>query len=215
MVSLYLGSSVVFLAVFGWMGSRRDPEWSSLSALFSLLSGFALFVACGSSLPLIGDLLPRVPGLSLLRFPVKVLLVLGLPVALMAGRGFDNLLELRTPAARRFGLAALSSAIVFLAIAIWVYLVGDVRVLNVIFPEHGEMAAEGLSGPLVHVSLCLGALAMAGFLTGSCRRIVRGVAVVAVVAVDLFAASVATCPWPPRRFSRKPPRWLGRFAMSF
>jgi hypothetical protein len=151
-LSIYLGASAVFLAWVGWMRSGSDPMWSSLRALFAILLGGAVLIACGKYLPIIGGGWSTIPGFSVLRFPVKALLVTGLPLALLAGRGVDGWLNADNRTARRAGLAALVAGVLFLAVAVWASLGQSAPILDLIFPERGEMAAEGLPGRLVRVN---------------------------------------------------------------
>lgn len=198
-LSIYLGISAVFLALVGWMRSGGDPMWSSLRVLFAILIGGAVLIACGTYLPIVGGAWSAIPGLNVLRFPVKALLVVGLPLALLAGRGFDGWLKADNRSARRAGLAALAVGALSLAVAGWVSLDLSAPILGLVFPGRGEMAAEGLPARLFHVAMVLAALAPVGLASGRARKRVLSALAVTVVAADLIVASVPVLAMAPRR----------------
>ncbi len=205
-LSFYLGVSVVFLAVTGWFRSRSDPTWRKLGALFAILIGSGVLVACGKYIPIIGSVWASIPGLTVLRFPVKALLIVGLPVALLAGFGADGWLRVDARRARRWGLVGLAVAMLFLATAKWVSLDQTVPILNVIFPERGAMAAIGLPGRLVHAALALAVLSCVGLVCGHARKGVISAMVVTVIAVDLIVASAPFLPMGPSHLLEDTPR---------
>jgi hypothetical protein len=198
-LSIYLGASAVFLASVGWMRSGSDPMWSSLRALFAILFGSAVLVALGKYVPLIAGVWTAIPGLNVLRYPVKALLAVGLPLALLAGRGVDSLLMAERRTAQRVGVAALAAGALFLAVAGWTSLGPSAPILDLIFAGRGEMAAEGLPGRFDHVGIVLTALALVGLLSGRARRRFLAALAVAIVAADLIVASAPFLPMAPRR----------------
>ena len=198
-LSIYLGASAVFLALVGWMRSGSDPMWASLRLLFAILFGGAVLIACGNYLPIIGGAWSAIPGLNVFRYPVKALLVIGLPLALLAGRGVDGWLKANNRTAQRAGLAALAAGVLSLAVAGWASLSQSAPILDLIFPERGEMAAEGLPGRLVHVAMVLAVLAPVGLASGRARKRVLSALAVSVVAADLIVASVPVLAMAPRR----------------
>jgi hypothetical protein len=204
-LSIYLGASAVFLAVVGWTRSGSDPLWSSLRVLFAILIGIAVLIALGKHLSFIAGVWTAIPGLSVLRYPVKALLVAGLPLALLAGGGIDSLLGVNRRTAQRVGMAALAAGALFVAAAGWTSLGQSVPVLDVIFSERGEMAAKGLPGRFVHVAIVLIALAPVGLGSGHARKRVLSALAVAVVAADLIVASVPFLPMAPRRLLEDTP----------
>lgn len=199
-LSIYLGISAVFLALVGWMRSDGDPMWSSLRVLFAILIGGAVLMAFGTYLPIVGGAWSAIPGLNVFRFPVKALLVVGLPLALLAGRGVDGWVKAGNRTAQRVGLAALAVSVLSMAVAGWAYLGQSAApILDLIFPGRGEMAAEGLPGRFFHVAMVLAALSPVGLISGRARRRVLSALAVSVVAADLIVASVPVLPMAPRR----------------
>ncbi len=205
-LSLYLGASVVFLAVLGWLRSRGDPRWRSLRIFFAALIGGAIVLACGEFIPVVGKLFVGIPGISVLRYPVKALLLGGLPVALLAGRGCDAWLEDENGAARRAGGFSLAAAGFFLALLVFVGLRLALPVLELMFPGRGEMAAGGLPWRLVHVIGVFAVLSLVGLAAGFATKKVRSALVVVVVAADLLSAAVPVLPLAPARLLNDEPQ---------
>jgi hypothetical protein len=203
LLSLYLGAATVLLAVGGCLGSRGHAFWRSMRWALGGLAGLGLVVACGRHLPLVGTVLAATPGIDLVRYPIKALLLAGLPVALLAGRGVDVLAggEPRTRAMLR-GTAAASALGLGLASALSAAgLAGPV--LEVVFENGGAQAAAGLPRPLLHAGLALGGLAVATLASGERRR--AGL-VSLLVLVDLVAAGAAALPMAPKDAFPTPPR---------
>jgi hypothetical protein len=198
-VNIYLGASIAFLALVGWMRSGKDPAWSSLRWLFAILSGAAALVACGEYLPVIKSAWTTIPGFNVFRYPVKALLVVGLPMALLAGRGVDGWLRSGKRNAQRVGLAALAAVPLILLIAGWASQNQAAPILDIFFPERGKMAVNGLPGRLVFVALVFAALAAVGLASGHVRKRLLSIMAVAVVAADLTLASAPFLPLAPRR----------------
>lgn len=204
-VSIYLGISVAFLALIGWIRSTSDPMWRSLRLFLSFFAGGAVLLAFGEYVPFIGRAWATVPGFNVVRFPVKMILVVGLPVALWAGRGLDAWLGCRQRTARRLGFGTLMGALLFFAIAWGVTLDQAVTTLGLLFPDRGEMAADGLYGQLVHVGLILAALAPVGLLSGRATKRLLAVLATVVVAADLVIAAIPFLPMGPRELLDEPP----------
>jgi len=199
LLSTYLGASVVFLALVGWMRSGSDPMWWSLRVFFAILFGVAMLIACGRYLPIIGGAWSAIPGLNVFRFPVKALLMVGLPVALLAGRGVDGWSKTSSRTAQRAGLAALAVCGFALVVAGWAALGKSTPTFDLLFPGRGEMAAEGLPGRLVQVAAVLAALSLVGLASGRAGKRVLTALAVSVVAADLIVAAVPVLAMAPRR----------------
>ncbi len=205
-VSIYLGVSVALLALIGWIRSKSDPMWRSLRLFFSIFAGGAVLLAFGEYVPVIGRAWATVPGFNVIRFPVKMLLVVGLPVALWAGRGADAWLGCRQRTARRLGFGSLIGAVLFFAIARGVTLDQSVPTLGLLFPDRGEMAGDGLYRQFVHLGLVLAALAPVGLLSGRATKRLLAVLAVVVVAADLVIAAIPFLPMGPRELLDEPPK---------
>jgi hypothetical protein len=81
LLSVYCGASILALAAIGWIGTRRDRRWRSIRWMLGCLAVFGLVLAWGRFLPLVGPLLAMTPGVNLLRFPVKALVLTSVPLA--------------------------------------------------------------------------------------------------------------------------------------
>ena len=167
-----------------------------------------MLVACGEYVPIIGLVWTKISGINLCRYPVKTLLLVGLPAALLAGRGIDECLNATGRYVRRAGTAAFAAVPLFLAIAGWASLERSVPLLNPFFPGRGELAADGLPGSFVFAALVCTALALVGLGAGRVRGYILSVLAVAVVAVDLTLSSVSFLPSAPSRLLDGTPRLI-------
>ena len=122
-----------------------------------------MLLAFGKYLPFIGEVWTAIPGLNVLRYPVKALLVVGLPVAIMAGRGTDRWLKTEERTAVRWWTVVLAMAALSLVIGVWISRGWSAPILDLVFLGRGELAAAGLPGRFVQVALVLGILAVIGF----------------------------------------------------
>ncbi len=205
LVSLYLGASVVLLAAIGWVGSRGDQNWRVLRRLLATLAVAGLILALGRHLPVVGGVLASVPGLSLVRFPVKMVLLAGLAVALLAGRGAESLLAADREGSRRAGrLAAVAAGVLLLAtLAVGTGLADPV--LELVFAERAAQAAKGLVAPLLHTVMAMAGVMLVALAAGHFARPARSLMLTAVVVVDLLGAATATLPMAPRLVCETPP----------
>jgi len=205
LLSLYLGASVVLLAAIGWVGSRGDRNWRVLRRLLAALAVAGLILALGRHLPVVGGVLTSVPGLSLVRFPVKMLLVAGLAVALLAGRGAESLLAADREESRRAGrLAAVASGLLLvLTLAVGTGLADPM--LELVFADGAAQAAGGLVARLLHSVLAMGGVMLVALAAGHFARPARSLMLTAVVVADLLGAATATLPMAPRLVFEGPP----------
>jgi len=205
LLSLYLGASVLLLAAIGWAASGGDREWKALRRLLAVLAVAGLVLALGRHLPVVGGVLASIPGLSLVRFPVKMLLLAGLAVALLAGRGAEGLLAGDRERSRRAGrLAAVASGVLLvLTLAVGTGLADPV--LELVFAEGAARAAGGLVARLLHSVLAFGGVMLVALAAGHFARPARSLMLTAVVAVDLLGAATATLPMAPRLVFERPP----------
>jgi hypothetical protein len=204
-VSLYLGVSVLFLAFIGWIRSGDDPTWRRLRALFTALTGISVVLALGAHLPLLGRAWAVVPGLDVVRFPVKMLLMAGLPVALLAGRGCDRWFGGGAASARRFGLAAVAAAVCCGAAAGWLSLDHAHPLLEWLFPGRGGLAGDGLPPQVAAAAVVLAACGAIGLAAGRVRQPLLAAGAAVVVVGDLFMASVPVLLTAPKRVLAETP----------
>ena len=114
LASLYLGVGALALVAAGAAASRHP-----LRRLLLVVLVLALLVALGPHTPVYGIVTTLVPPLRVLRYPVKIMVLVGFVWALLAGLGIDVWRErLR---GRGFGLACVSLAVV-LGLAAWLAL---------------------------------------------------------------------------------------------
>jgi len=205
LVSLYLGASVVLLAAIGWVGSRGDQNWRVLRRLLATLAVAGLILALGRHLPVVGGVLASVPGLSLVRFPVKMVLLAGLAVALLAGRGAESLLAADREGSRRAGRLAAVAAGVLLLVTLAVGTGLADPVLELVFAERAAQAAKGLVAPLLHTVMAMAGVMLVALAAGHFARPARSLMLMAVVVVDLLGAATATLPMAPRLVFETPP----------
>jgi hypothetical protein len=205
LLSLYLGASVVLLASIGWINARFDRRWRSLVWWLVGLAAAGVVIAVGRHLPLVGGLLAHMPGIGLLRFPVKAMLLAGLPVALLAGRGVD--LVLNAKSVERHSMSYVGAVIAGVMLLQAVVLRIDVvrPLVELVFGE-GAPVSIGLSVSFLHAGLAVAGIALVAFAGAHLSVATRGILVVAVVAVDLLGAAERSLPIAPREaFSESPP----------
>ncbi len=205
LLSLYLGASVMLLAVIGWIHARTHPRWRSLQWWLAGLVAVGLVVAFGRHLPIVGGLLAHLPGIDLLRFPVKALLLTGLPIALLAGRGADFLLSAdRAELQRIWRIGAVIAGVTLLqAVVVWS---GLARPLAALVFGEGAPAIDGLSVSFGHAALAIAGIAVVAFAGAHFSVATRGLLVTAIVAVDLVGAAERSLLIAPREaFSETPP----------
>jgi hypothetical protein len=94
-LSPYMGLCVLFLAILPFF------KWDRFAIVFCILMIFSLFLALGANNPALPASLWKVPFLSSFRYTSKFLLLFTFPVALLAGRGLDQLLDFQEGRDRR------------------------------------------------------------------------------------------------------------------
>ncbi|MEM6792898.1 MAG: hypothetical protein AAF725_02895 [Acidobacteriota bacterium] len=180
-VSITLGSLALCLAALGAL-SKSSPLPPRLRLLLTALAAAALLAALGRFLPGFAWLHAHLPGVTLFRFPSKVLALALLPAAVLAGGGLALLesAEGRRRAARLTGLAAALAGALALALA------AGSPLERLLFGA-GASAVEG--GALVPIGVAAGLLAAAtaALLALSPRR--AGLAVAALLSYELWLAS--------------------------
>jgi len=204
-LSLYLGASVLLLAVIGWVASGKDRPWWTLRWLLGVLVAGGVLLALGRNLPLLSGAFAYLPGLSLVRFPVKMVLLAGLPVALLAGRGADGLMTVDGRRRRHIlGVAAGGSATLLL-LAIGVITGLATPVLALLFGKGAVQASAGLVVPVLHSLLATVAVTLAAFAAGRVGKLALALLLTGVVVADLFGAAVTSLPMAPKEvFAREP-----------
>lgn len=93
----FLGSSFVssFVIALAFLGLEPGPskKYSPLMiCAVATIASFAILSAAGN-LPLVRDIVPFIPGASLLRFPSKLLFFFSFGLAVLAARGLRNYLQ--------------------------------------------------------------------------------------------------------------------------
>ncbi|MEM7356094.1 MAG: hypothetical protein AAF657_35085, partial [Acidobacteriota bacterium] len=146
MLSLYCGSVVLILALLA--GSRRGEDGlpRSLRRFLGLFGLLALVLALGRWLPGF-ELLAKLPGATLFRYPIKCLTLAILPLALLAGDGAEQLCRATGSLRRRLlgcvwgvtGVGALLGALWLVSPAF------AAAVQRVFFAEAGGSIEQGLT----------------------------------------------------------------------
>ena len=205
LLSLYLGASVLLLAVIGWVASGKDRPWWALRWLLGGLAAGGVLLALGRNLPLLSGVFAYLPGLSLVRFPVKMVLLAGLPVALLAGRGADGIMTADSPERRHIRLVAAVVSGTGLLLAICVFTGLAAPVLASVFGKGAGQASAGLGVPVLHSLLATVAVTLAAFAAGRVGKPALLLLLTGIVVADLFGAAAASLPMAPTEvFARKP-----------
>ncbi len=111
--SLYPGLLALGLVLL----AGRPRRWHGLRAWSWALASTGLFFACGAWNPVV-RLLFHLPGASVLRYPVKMWLIVALGASLLCGLGFERLLAGQ---GRRLGRILAAMALVY-AVTFWLLL---------------------------------------------------------------------------------------------
>jgi len=165
----------------------------------------AVPAALGKHLTLYPMLYEALPGLSPFRYPGKLMLVVSLALAGLAGIGFDRVFggeavtEVRRRCRRLTGTAvAIALACAGGALAVWAAtdrILGWMGVnpwpANLFGPPSPGAAVDAVIGGLAHAAgaACVGAVIVLGVWRGWLRRWVWVAAAVGVLAVDLWVAN--------------------------
>jgi len=209
-VSLYLGPTLVALALVGLSARRDSPERRDPLPL--ALAGLALAagVICLGRYAGLGPLVDLAPPLRSLRYPTKAYFTIHLVTALLAGFGLDLLLRQREAGARLArSAAALAAPLLLLPLAPAV-LPSATRWFLAGFcpPGFGWPARDAvfralawdaaIGGLLCLLAAALGLLAVRGALAPS---LAAGLLAL-LVAADLLRAGAGLNPWTSRDLLR-------------
>ena len=203
-LSLYAGLVPVALAAAAALRRSRplDRYWSALLLL-------SLLLALGRLLPFFAAAHHWIPGFQLFRYPVKYLTLGILPLALLAGRGFEVLFGRDRDAAGRRPLVAAwgVAAVLLLVVLSWRRLHGFAAVMEeFFFDSSGDHITAGLQGPLLQVlGVWLGAVLIYQMFCLRARPWLPWV-LVAFIAWDLTSAGAPVNPtMPADRLRQVPP----------
>ncbi|MEJ2190638.1 MAG: hypothetical protein P8Y93_14805 [Acidobacteriota bacterium] len=166
-----------------------------------------MLLALGRNLPLLSGVFAHLPGLSLVRFPVKMVLLAGLPVALLAGRGADGIMTADGPERRHIRRVAAVVSGTGLLLAICVFTGLAAPVLASVFGKGAGQASAGLGVPVLHSLLATVAVTLAAFAAGRVGKLALLLLLTGIVVADLFGAAVprpSTCPWRKTEPGRRP-----------
>lgn len=105
LASLYVGLAASALALASWAGGARRGRTA-----FAVLAVAGLVLSLGRFTPL-WEVLQSLPPLRLIRFPSRFVLLAVLPLAVLAGFGYDALVERPAGSRPRFALAGLATAL--------------------------------------------------------------------------------------------------------
>ncbi len=189
MLNLYWGLVPVALVLLAAGGAVRGSR--RLDLYLTILAFVALLLAFGRFLPFFEALYRWVPGVQIFRYPVKYLTLGVLPMALLAGRGFEMLFSRDSDSVgRRATFVAWGvTAGLGLFVVSWNVSPGfAANVQEVFFGGAGDQITEGLRGPLLQV---FGVWLLAVLIVQLFRSRVEAWipwVLVAVVALDLAAA---------------------------
>ena len=202
-LSIYFGAVTLLLAVTG-LTSRSETGLSrGTRRSLGVVAAAGLVLALGQHVPGFA-VLWTLPGLALLRYPVKLVVLAVLPVALLAGAGIDAVS--RPPRSRRVAGLLVAGAVGCVASACVLASSAHAArfVEELFFATHGPEITAGLLRSLVHALAGL-ALAAAVLVLLSPKSRTWGLAV--VVAADLLVAGLPVNPHSPRAFfsSEDPP----------
>jgi hypothetical protein len=177
----YLGATVVLLLAVGATATfRRGRFWSATLVVSVLL-------ALGTFTPLYGWVMNLLPGMNSMRVPARFYLIVALAAAMLAGHAFDNLREVSTRArsARRVRLVAVGVGALALALPVTALLLQIGQPGAIVLAQ----AWAGLAGGIL---ACAAAACVLIIAKGTQAGRVAGIALLALVALDLGWANVFT-----------------------
>ena len=210
-LSLYVGLVPTALALLAAGAAVRRGR--PLDRYLAALALLALVLCLGRLLPFFEAVYRWVPGVQVFRYPVKYLMLGTLPLALLAGRGFEALFgsvhdrgrgsEDRRPLVLAWGVAAALG----LFVTCWGVFPGFAAAAQeLFFARSDELISEGLRGSLLQV---FGIWLLAVLIYQMHRLRARPWlpwALSAVVALDLLSAGRLVNPTAPSdRFLGVPP----------
>ncbi len=210
-VSLYLGPSVLLLAALAPL-RRLTLELKVLAALGIL----SLAVAGGNHLPLFRPFYEVVPFFDRFRYPEKFAVVFTLAVALLAGRGFEELIAFRVstrsrnaPAWLALGLAAALAATGLTVRALEDEILPYIAAHGVRLgaPFDAETALFALARSFDRAALVAGAVGLLALLRGP-RILLRGPLLLALVMLDLGGHGQRVLSYGDASFAQDPPEVL-------
>ena len=198
-LSIYFGAPALLMALYA--GVAREGSSRRLRIALLIVAACALLLSLGRSNPLF-PLIHRLPLVSIFRYPVKALILSLLPIALLAGFGFE--LVQRTRARRLMAtLFASGGVLAVLAALQWSTPFAD-AFDRVFFMQPLGALTPQLQLVLLHGAIACLASAAAMMLM---RRDARSGALLlaAVVALDLAVSAWSVNAWAPRQFYAAPP----------
>lgn len=205
--SLYLGAGVLGLAVSGLLGPRRPSRLH-----FALLFVGALLVALGRHAPFYGALVALVPPLTIVRFPVKALVLASCACSMLAGMGLDAWRGVSPSERPPRAFPWFSALLAVCALAGGGLLAASDGRLAL--PIHGqEELAELLAATASRVGLAGLAALLAGLLlrrASGGRRLAHAAAAVAIG--ELTLAHLSVNPTAPRRLLAERPATVSAIA---
>ncbi len=123
-LSLYPGLlTLALITVSGWRRSAQRTLWASRLWAWLLVAG-GLFFSMGRHNP-IADFLLGLPGLDMLRYPVKLMLPVAIGAALLAGLGFERVLAASDDVRQRLRLLLLLLTLGYLLAWAWLTFAPD------------------------------------------------------------------------------------------
>jgi hypothetical protein len=211
-LSLYFGWMALGLAALGGMLRRGGTTLPAQARRVMLgLSILAGLLALGRFLPGYYWIYKAVPILHLFRYPVKFLLAVTLPVALLAGIGLERLFsnpEGRSGILRRarFCLGFLAGLLATAGGALWLFPSFCDTIQRFFFSKARPGIAHGLQASLLHAIVILGLGAAWLLFSRRVKPSLRPWGLVALVAMDLLWAGGGINPTAPREaFLEVPP----------
>jgi hypothetical protein len=204
-VSLYFGAVTLALAVAGCASRRRHLEPRRLVPLWVGLATAGLVLSLGRHLPGFELLYRMVPVADIWRFPVKLVTIAVLPLALLAGAGAQRLAYEPISTKTRAATLAVASTL----LACWATVAHWPRVtdqaLRHLFLESGEEIRAGVAASFAHAAIFALALAAVVALSRGLPRHAMAVALVLLVAADLVTASRDVLVTTPRELLTSTP----------
>lgn len=196
-LSIYFGAACLALAAAGGSAGARRDELPRRTLLF--LAGAGLLLSLGANLPGFRVLHAVVPFVDIFRYPVKALTLVLLPVALLAGRGFEVVSD--DTRVRRKVVITLFALAAALAGAAWLLSesAGARHALGAGYFQQARYGTlvRGVLRSLVHGAAFSAVAALAGVMLMRSQRWGR-VLLAGVVTLDLMIAG-----WAVNRYAER------------